>query len=593
MLLADVLRIWLPSLITIYGQAGDTPAEQMGAFALAWFLAGMLTVPLARRVGPNRTALIAGIVLAAGRVVLQFAHGGDAQLYTASIALLAGIGWLTATAMAGVPKTARGLSAGLAAAVTVHAMLRTVDLVWRTGVLGWLLTLIEIAVFLIVLPRSERVETPAAVWFGFGPALLLTGILTGSPSRAEAAVQGLGLLVVAGAWLGVLLASGYRLTRRPYAAAVALIVLVGLAALPHLSAWTVLAQALAAAALGACLGWADSGRPAIARRRGFAASGGMLVLFLLAFGYYAAYDISYGFPNVLFLLLAAVLVAVAVRREHVPGVFDRLTAWRVLPAALVSLLLAATALLSGTREAGRTGMISDVKRLNPSVRIVTYNVRMGFDLDGKYAVPEAVRAIKSQRPDVVALNEVDRGWFLNGGHDVAARFSAELHMPYVFAPAADDVWGDVILSRYPVVRTHHEKISPSDAPTGAGVLTAELDLDGATLNVVATHLQPGADGKIPVAEAAKANAAAHQATGPTVLLGDMNAEPGSPQFAALSTGLTDGLAAHRPVYTFPSDRPDQQIDQVFVSTGITTSAIAVPHTTASDHRPVAITLTWS
>ena len=33
--LADVLRVFLPSLITLVGSAGSTPAEVMGAYALS------------------------------------------------------------------------------------------------------------------------------------------------------------------------------------------------------------------------------------------------------------------------------------------------------------------------------------------------------------------------------------------------------------------------------------------------------------------------------------------------------------------------------------------------------------------------------
>ena len=31
-LLVDVLRVFLPSVITVFGQAADTPAELLGAF---------------------------------------------------------------------------------------------------------------------------------------------------------------------------------------------------------------------------------------------------------------------------------------------------------------------------------------------------------------------------------------------------------------------------------------------------------------------------------------------------------------------------------------------------------------------------------
>src|SRR3954453_17072294 len=78
LLLLDVLRVWLPSIITIFGPAASTPAELMGAFALAWFVAGVAAVPAIRfaapRFGPRRLTLVAASILALGRLALVFVH---------------------------------------------------------------------------------------------------------------------------------------------------------------------------------------------------------------------------------------------------------------------------------------------------------------------------------------------------------------------------------------------------------------------------------------------------------------------------------------------------------------------------------------
>ncbi|WP_446218972.1 endonuclease/exonuclease/phosphatase family protein [Micromonospora sp. IBHARD004] len=48
------------------------------------------------------------------------------------------------------------------------------------------------------------------------------------------------------------------------------------------------------------------------------------------------------------------------------------------------------------------------------VRVVAYNIRMGFGLDGRLDLDGLARAVTGSRPDVVVLSEVDRGWLLNG-----------------------------------------------------------------------------------------------------------------------------------------------------------------------------------
>ncbi|MDM4777950.1 hypothetical protein QTS76_01515 [Micromonospora sp. b486] len=73
---------------------------------------------------------------------------------------------------------------------------------------------------------------------------------------------------------------------------------------------------------------------------------------------------------------------------------------------------------------------------------------MGFGLDGRLDLDAVARELRGA--DVVLLSEVDRGWWLNGGHDTLALLAGRLEMPYVFAPAADPVWGDAVLSRFPM-----------------------------------------------------------------------------------------------------------------------------------------------
>ncbi len=95
----------------------------------------------------------------------------------------------------------------------------------------------------------------------------------------------------------------------------------------------------------------------------------------------------------------------------------------------------------------------------------------------------------------------------------------------------------------------------------------------------------------------QARAVADFATGyadgaPLVVAGDLNTEPGDPAFTAFTdAGLVDALAAARPLPTSPADDPREQIDHVLVSPDLVAAdAVAVPGT-ASDHLPVAVTLT--
>ncbi|MEV4258524.1 metal-dependent hydrolase, partial [Spirillospora sp. NPDC049652] len=64
--LVDVVRVFLPSLITVVGDAGSTPAELIGLYALVWFVAAFAAAPFARRIGTG-----AALLLLAARAALQ------------------------------------------------------------------------------------------------------------------------------------------------------------------------------------------------------------------------------------------------------------------------------------------------------------------------------------------------------------------------------------------------------------------------------------------------------------------------------------------------------------------------------------------
>jgi endonuclease/exonuclease/phosphatase family metal-dependent hydrolase len=225
------------------------------------------------------------------------------------------------------------------------------------------------------------------------------------------------------------------------------------------------------------------------------------------------------------------------------------------------------------------------------LRLVAYNIRMGFGLDGTYRPAAAARAIAASDPDVVVLSEVDRAWLLNGGHDDLRVLAAELGMRSWFAPAADAVWGDAVLSRLPVGAVETVPLSAVGAPTGAQALGVVVRFGGRDIAVVSTHIQPPPDAEplVQVAEIA-AFATRFGAGRPTFIAGDLNIEPGDASMRAFAdAGYADGFAAFRPVRTFPADTPVKQIDHVLVR-GLTCTDVTVGTAVTSDHAPIVTTL---
>ncbi|WP_431728969.1 endonuclease/exonuclease/phosphatase family protein [Verrucosispora sp. TAA-831] len=625
--LTDVLRVFLPSVITIFGQAASTPAELLGAFALGWFVLALAAPPLVRLVGSHVVGVVAVALLGVARLALTAGPGGAVQLWLAGVGLLAGLVWLAATATRGA-RAVPGLALGLAAAALGHVLVGTYDLAWRGSWAAWAASGVMVVALLageIQLARRSAVAGPVPdgrAWLLVGPASVLAGMVALSPAVVGTATSywfgapgTASTPLFAFAPLGVALAVfllAALTPSRPRARLVwPVLLLVGALLFgygpPSLLTVAVL---LSATGLGGCLALADGVAGPSARsatRRGYAAVGGMLVFAVVSVLYYAAYDL--GYPNGwLPALVAALTGLIALEGRLRPGpvtapatgdlgapaaapAAGEPTTFARLPRVPIAVLAALTAFAAAVVH--EPWPVATNRPGPPEqIRVVAYNIRMGFGMDGRFDLPALERAVREA--DVVVLSEVDRGWLLNGGHDTLHLFSDRLGLPYVFAPAADTLWGDAVLSRWPVDRARTRALPAVGAPTGAQALGVTVDFsEGVRLAVVSTHLQPppGAD---PVVQA---RAVAEFATGyadglPLVVAGDFNTEPGDPAFTALTdAGLVDAFAAARPVPTSPADDPRAQIDHVFVSPDLVASdAVATPGT-ASDHLPVAVTLT--
>ncbi|HEU4568535.1 MAG TPA: endonuclease/exonuclease/phosphatase family protein [Marmoricola sp.] len=610
-LLVDLWRVWTPSLITIFGQAASTPPEAIGGFAigvmavplLALLLLGSLLPSLHLSSLPGPVALRWLLLLAtAARVVLMLVGGGEPQLVVASVGVAVAALWLCLASRCLGEVLVPGLFLGLLLSAATHAALGSFGAVWRHDVWGWLVLAVQVLLVLLVLaafagrvPEETRAVSRRTAWLLF-PALLLAGIALADVGRASTVDTTWGpVVLVAGCAVAFVVAAVVSPPR--WAAALGLVLLVGAVVVamlvtgrPHgitgaMPLWSLVAYGVGMPGLALCLarpGVGDGGglRPALS------AAGGALVWVLVLFGYYAGYDLGYR-ADWLVVALAAVVGVVPLLGAASP--VSRSVRWPVLVSgAAVALLLAGFGPWATLRPIG--GAVPH----NGSLRVLAWNVRMGYGLDGRFDPRAAARLILAQHPDVVLLSEVDRGWLLNGGQDQLRILAGLLDMHAVFGPAADPVWGDAILTRGPVYRLHRQELGSHGSLTGAEALSLEVRYDGVRVRIVSTHLQPRddeLDRTLGQVRDLGAPLGAFSNEGPVVLGGDLNTTPGSPAWRALLvTGFEDVLAGSRPLPTDPADDPVHQIDHVIGSPGMRGSHAHAPATRLSDHRPVVVDL---
>lgn len=233
------------------------------------------------------------------------------------------------------------------------------------------------------------------------------------------------------------------------------------------------------------------------------------------------------------------------------------------------------------------------------LRVLSYNIHHGEGTDGRLDLERIARVIQAQKPDLVALQEVDVKTQRTGRVDQAAALAKLTGMHVFFGPAMDydgGQYGDAVLSRYPLLETKNHPL-PKDTgtePRTAVAAVVRLGRDGPKVLFASTHLEHTADGPR-VVQAREINRQLVRAGGdPAILAGDMNAAPGSRPMKTLLAHWTDATAG-APKPTCPSKDPKWKIDYVLFRPAAGWRVIetrVVDEPVASDHCPLLVVLEW-
>ncbi|MBA3343432.1 MAG: endonuclease/exonuclease/phosphatase family protein [Gemmatimonadaceae bacterium] len=238
------------------------------------------------------------------------------------------------------------------------------------------------------------------------------------------------------------------------------------------------------------------------------------------------------------------------------------------------------------------------------LRVMSYNIQYGNEgLDSVIAV------VRAERPDIVGLQELDVHWgerssFVNQaellakGTGMESRFAPIYRIPNADPTKPPREFGVGVLSRYPIVSfrnhviarlsTQEENPVPKPLP---GFLEATIDVNGTKVRVFAVHLDYRPDPKVRVQQVSDMLAVMGASTGPTLMLGDMNAPPDASELVPLLQRLRDTWPSKQgPGLTYSAKTPVKRIDYVLISDAFRVSKTWVTQVYASDHFPVVVNL---
>lgn len=221
---------------------------------------------------------------------------------------------------------------------------------------------------------------------------------------------------------------------------------------------------------------------------------------------------------------------------------------------------------------------------------MTFNVHGGRPAGGRIDLPAIAHVIRSQNPDLVALQEVGPASRILHGATVLRRLlqrEARFSPSFGVGPAS---FGNAIISRDDAEQCRCFRL-PSTREWRAMEPRTALDAwfspGGRRIRFLCTHL-----GLTPSQRQVQCGYLARllqEEGGPAILAGDLNALPGSPELDLLERAGVIDCAPDGPP-TFPAAGPRSRIDYLYVSRHFEVERCWVVPTDASDHRPVVADL---
>jgi len=612
----QMLRVLLPSLVWYLGDTLEVSSAMLGVISIGIFALSFLVAPFYRALGLRRALRVVLFGVALFRLLAQFAmiqpldflfSLGAVVLFTFFIPLQ--LAYVRLQGGAAPRKFGRGILLGFVFDTTLRGAFHTLDLSWQQSPLAPIIIVLAVAAqlgltFYLIRDDGKPTETnfigslPLAA---IGPFIFVTQVIFQNAARATT-LTGFPM-PLAYAFVILVNAIGISVALLPivadratsFAVFVATMFLAWLTSRPDPNPGTADLMFFAGnliifpfvTLIFAGLGAREEINKGIARTA-LANGIGWLLFALFALLYYVSYDLNIGFPNNWLPPIAVILIGVAV-----------LAALRVMPnfpvassttSATIAFALCIVPLIILANWRTPQPVIGN----GLPVRVMTYNIHNGFNTQGRLDPEALARVIEQAQPDIIALQEVARGWYIDSSVDLAMWLSRRLQMPYIFGPTADPVWGNAILSRYPIKEWRNVPLPPRKLLLKRGFLWARVDVgNGDELLIIATHYHH-----------IEKDTAIRQLQSPeilnfwnrrprTIFLGDLNATPDAKEIAMLrDAGLRDAFAAlgTGDGFSWPSHKPNQRIDYIWYSSDLAVRDLAMPQSTASDHIGIAVTV---
>jgi endonuclease/exonuclease/phosphatase family metal-dependent hydrolase len=237
------------------------------------------------------------------------------------------------------------------------------------------------------------------------------------------------------------------------------------------------------------------------------------------------------------------------------------------------------------------------------IRTAAYNIHHGQGTDDVLDLERIASIVESFGADLVGLQEVDRHWSERSEWvDQATWLARRLGMRVAYGANLDldplepgqprRQYGTAVLSRWPIKSWRNTYLPKFEGHEQRGLLEAVVDVRGERVRFACTHLQHNNNLEREQQAAAIVDLLGDRPRR-TILVGDLNAVPETPEIKTVTQELDDSWveAGDGDGFTHPSEAPAHRIDYVLATGDLkpVSASVSSVQPVGSDHLPVVAT----
>jgi|SRR3990167_7646442 len=238
----------------------------------------------------------------------------------------------------------------------------------------------------------------------------------------------------------------------------------------------------------------------------------------------------------------------------------------------------------------------------PQVKLLTYNIHHGENIDGKYDLEAICGVLKASGAQIITLQEVDKNWSARSllQDQVKILSNCLTYENTAFAASiqkdSNALFGNALISKYKISESQVYHFYINDNPSlkydgttetePRSLLVTQVEIGKSSIWVLVTHLSVHSQEQR-LRQVNKIINVIEDLSGPLILMGDLNSNPASEELERLGEVLAD-LSNNKVLITKPVEA--KQIDYV-LARGLKVENVRVIKSDASDHYPVLAEIT--